>query len=67
VFSCYSQVTRKACVMADIFVVIGIMGFVAGMLSLIFGLGRADRRQLDYPGAADRRSRRVNASAQPPG
>jgi hypothetical protein len=48
--------------MADIWVVIGIIGFVAAMLSVIFGLGRADRRQLNYSGAADRRRREVNAS-----
>jgi hypothetical protein len=67
VFPCYEQVTREACVMADLWVVIGIIGFVAAMLSVIFGLGRTDRRQLNYSGAVDRRSRRVNASAQPPG
>jgi hypothetical protein len=53
--------------MADILVIFGIIGFVAAMLSVIFGVGRADRRQLNYSGAVDRRSRRVNASAQPPG
>jgi hypothetical protein len=37
---------------------------VAAMLSVIFGLGRADRRQLTYSGAVDRRSQRVNGSAQ---
>jgi hypothetical protein len=57
----------QACFMADILVVIGIIGFVTAMLSVIFGLGRADRRQLNYSGADDRRPRRVNASAQPPG
>jgi hypothetical protein len=50
--------------MADILVVIGIIGFVAAMLSVIFGLGRPDRRQLTYSGAVDRRSQRVNGSAQ---
>ena len=54
-------------VMTDILVVIGIIGFVAAMLSVIFGLGRADRRQLNSSGAVDRRSPRVSASAQPPG
>jgi hypothetical protein len=53
--------------MADIWVVIGIIAFVTAMLSVIFGLGRADRRELNYSGAADRRPRQVNASAQPPG
>jgi hypothetical protein len=53
--------------MADILVVIGIIGFVAAMLSVIFGLGRAERRQSNYSAAADRPSRRVNASAQLPG
>jgi hypothetical protein len=62
----YDHVTRKACVMADILVLIGIIGFVAAMLAVIFGLGRADRRQLNYSGAVDRQSRRVNGSAQPP-
>ena len=57
----------QAGVMADILVVIGIIGFVTAMLSVVFGLGRADRRQLDYSGAADHRSPRVNASAQSPG
>jgi hypothetical protein len=38
--------------MADILVVLGIIGFVAGMLSVIFGLGRAERRQLNYSGAS---------------
>jgi hypothetical protein len=52
--------------MADILVVIGIIAFVAVMLFVIFGLGRADRR-LNYSGAVGRRSRQVNASARPPG
>jgi hypothetical protein len=64
VFPCYGQVTREACVMADILVVIGIIGFVAAMLSVIFGLGRADRRRLDFSGAVDRRRTGVSASAQ---
>jgi hypothetical protein len=48
--------------MADILVVLGIIGFVAGMLSVIFGLGRAERRRLNcsavenHPGAVERRS-----------
>ena len=57
----------QAGVMADILVVIGIIGFVTAMLSVVFGLGRADRRQLDYSGAPDRQSPRINASAQSPG
>jgi hypothetical protein len=40
--------------MADILVVLGIIGFVTGMLSVIFGFGRAERRQLNS--GADRRS-----------
>ena len=52
VFPCYGQVTRKLVVMADILVVLGIIGFVAGMLSVVFGLGRAERRQLNYSGAS---------------
>jgi hypothetical protein len=51
--------------MADIWVVMGIIGFVAAIVSVIFGLGRADRRQLTYSGTADRRLHRVNGSAQP--
>jgi hypothetical protein len=50
--------------MADIWVVIGIIGFVTATLSVIFGLGRADRRRLDSSGAADRRHTGVSASAQ---
>jgi hypothetical protein len=49
--------------MADILVVLGIVGFVAGMLSVIFGLGRAERRRLNcsdavenHSGAVERRS-----------
>jgi hypothetical protein len=42
--------------MADILVVIGIIGFVTAMLSVIFGLGRAERRQLTYSGTVDHRS-----------
>jgi hypothetical protein len=38
--------------MADILVVLGIIGFVAGMLSVIFGLGRAERRRLTRSGAS---------------
>ena len=62
-FPCYGQVTGKTYCMADILVVLGIIGFVAGMLSVIFGLGRAERRRLNcsdavenHSGAVDRRS-----------
>jgi hypothetical protein len=31
--------------MADIWIVVGIIGFVTAMVSVIFGVGRADRPQ----------------------
>jgi hypothetical protein len=42
--------------MADIWIVIGIIGFVTAMVSVIFGVGRTDRRQMTYSGAVDHRS-----------
>ena len=37
--------TRNLMVMADIWIVLGIIGFVTAMVSVIFGVGRADSRQ----------------------
>jgi hypothetical protein len=42
--------------MADLLVVMGIIGFVTAMVSVIFGVGRADDRQLTNSSADDRRS-----------
>jgi hypothetical protein len=36
---------RNLVVMADIWIVVGIIGFVTAMVSVIFGVGRADRPQ----------------------
>jgi hypothetical protein len=40
--------------MADIWIVVGIIGFVTGMVSLIFGLGGSDDDRSHCPSPVDR-------------
>jgi hypothetical protein len=40
--------------MADIWIVVGIIGFVTGMVSLIFGLGGFDGNRSQWPNSVGR-------------